>query len=79
MVMEHLTLRIGTMERQMFKVAVVSNFSQEVVDLPGVPRVGDTIPLFWTPAPKVTHVCWMPEKMMPEIAGKGIDVVITVE
>ena len=62
------------------KVLVINNFNQqEIVDLPAIPRIGDTIPLFFSPAPRVKVVCWLPENVLPELKGSGIDVVINVE
>jgi hypothetical protein len=46
-------------------------------DMECAPRIGDTIPLFYKPYPKVTGVMWLPEKVDP--AMKGFDCVITVE
>jgi len=64
----------------MHKLLIMNQFKQqEIVELPGIPRVGDTIPLFFTPAPKVQIVCWMPEELLPELNGSGIEAVITVE
>jgi hypothetical protein len=64
----------------MFKIAVIDKFGQsEIVMLPAIPRIGDTIPLFYTPAPRVNRVCFLPEKVMPELSGQNIDAVVTVE
>lgn len=64
----------------MFKILIMNQLKQtEVVNLPAIPRVGDTVPLFYNPAPKVTIVCFLPEKLMPELEGKNIDAVVCVE
>ena len=62
------------------KVLFVDVFgNQEIEDCCGVPRIGDTIPLFYEPYPKVTNVIWFPEKVSPILVGKNIDVMIWVE
>ncbi len=61
----------------MFKILVINEFgSNETLDLPIIPRVGDTIPIFYQTYPIVKTVVLMPEKVMPEC--KGFDAAITV-
>lgn len=51
----------------------------EIKDMDYIPRVGELIPLFYQPYPRVTQVAWFPEKILPELEGKHVDVLITVE
>ena len=61
----------------MFKIAITNEFGgNEIAELPLIQRVGDTIPLFYKPYPKVKQVMLMPEKAFPDL--KGIDAAITV-
>jgi len=60
-----------------FKVLIVNEFgNNEVVNLPIIPRIGDTLPLFYKPWPKVQIVCLLPEKFDPSL--KGYDAIVTV-
>lgn len=53
--------------------------NNETYDMVNVPRKGDTVPLFNRSHLKVSVVLWFPEKLLPELADNGIDVVITLE
>ena len=64
----------------MAKVMFVTKFGEnEIKDMDYVPRTGDMIPIFYQPYPRVTQVAWFPENILPEIKGKHVDVLITVE
>ena len=61
------------------KILVITEFGQsETADFPEAPRIGDTIPLFFKPYPKVTSVCWLPHKVMPELVGSNTAAIVTV-
>ena len=64
----------------MAKVMFVNKFgNNEIRDMDYIPRNGDLIPIFHQPHPRVTQVAWFPEKIMPELEGKHVDVLIMVE
>lgn len=45
-----------------------------------IPRIGDTIPFFYTPYPKVKTVIWFPNEMdSSSLLTTDIDVMILVE
>lgn len=63
----------------MFKVAIINEFgSHEIVEIPVVPRIGDTVPMFYKPFPKVKNVLLMPEKAFPEFEGQSLVAAVTV-
>lgn len=63
----------------MAKIFIMTEFgNSETVEMKHVPRIGDTIPLFGKPFPKVQNVIWFPEKVDPELVGKGINVIVLV-
>ena len=62
------------------KVMFVNKFgNNEVRDMSHIPRNGDLVPIFYQPYPRVTKVAWFPEKILPELEGREIDVLITLE
>ena len=62
----------------MFKILFIDKFEQkEVLIMKGVPRVGDLIPWFYTPTPKVDQVIWLPGKLQESF--EDYDVVIHVK
>lgn len=66
-------------EKEMFKVLAINCHGQnETLQLPIVPRIGDTIPVFYQPWPKVNGVVLKPEKAFPELVNENFDAVITV-
>jgi len=65
--------------REMARVMFISGSGVgEVKDMEFIPSVGDIIPIFYQPYPRVTQVAWFPEKILPDLDGKCIDVLITV-
>lgn len=64
----------------MAKVLIINKFGKSKTnDMDYIPRIGDTIPIFYQPWPKVIKVIWFPEKALPELKGKHIDVIIKVD
>lgn len=64
----------------MAKVMFINRYGKnEIKDMDYIPRVDELIPLFYQPYPRVTQVAWFPEKILPELEGKHVDVLITVE
>lgn len=64
----------------MAKVMFINRYGKnEIKDMDYIPRVGELIPLFYQPYPRVTQVAWFPEKILPELECKHVDVLITVE
>jgi hypothetical protein len=65
---------------EMFKVMVVNSFgNSEIKEMPIVPRIGDTLPLFYNPAPKVNGVVLLPHLMESSLMDKNLDALVTVE
>ena len=63
---------------KMFKVMIVSSFGQSVIhQMPIIPRIGDTIPLFYNPRPKVLSVVLLPELFSDEFKDFGLDALVT--
>lgn len=61
----------------MAKVLIADKFGQQQIeDMDYIPRIGDTMPIFYQPYPKVIEVIWFPEKTMPEL--KHIHVIVYV-
>ena len=58
-------------------IFTVYNNMQITKEMKNIPRIGDTIPLFFQPWPKVTEVIWFPAAVSKEF--KNIDVLIMVE
>lgn len=47
----------------MAKVMFINRYGKnEIKDMDYIPRVGELIPLFYQPYPRVTQVAWFPEK-----------------
>ena len=48
---------------EMAKILFLSEFEEhhKIVDSEFIPRIGDTVPFFWHPYPKVSQVIWFPE------------------
>ena len=60
------------------KIFFVNQYEQyEVREMKSIPRIGDTIPLFYQPYPVVTRVVWLPGEFDEKL--KEYDVFITVE
>lgn len=63
----------------MFKIAIVNEFGgHEIVEMPIVPRIGDTVPMFHKPYPTIKNVLLMPEKAFPEFKGQNLVAACTV-
>ena len=64
----------------MAKVLFIDDYGQEKLHLMDhIPRIGDVIPFFYTPFPKVIEVIWFPEKYKPDLKGTDTTVLILVE
>ena len=61
-------------------IIIVSRFGHsEVKDTSILPRIGDTVDLFYNPMPKVTAVCLFPSsETLAGVVGH-VDALITVE
>ena len=59
-------------------ITTPSGFSR-VEDMDNIPRIGDTIPLFYQPYPTVIKVIWLPTEIEGELIPKDINVLIVCE
>ena len=67
------------MKRNKTKVLIIDGFgNQETLDMDYIPRVGDLVPIFSKYNSRVNEVSWFPEKIISDLKGSGIHVVITV-
>jgi len=51
----------------------------EISDIIDIPRIGDTIPIFYEPYPKVIEVIWFPHKVLPELKDTEVDAIVIVK
>jgi len=64
----------------MAKVMFSNQYGQNTTkEMEHIPRIGDTIPVFHEPYPKVKAVVWFPEMVMHDFRDMGVDVLVTVE
>lgn len=63
----------------MYTVTFVSELNKDTITkkMKTVPRIGDTIPLFFNPWPKVKQVMWFPEEVYETF--KNADALIFLE